>query len=74
MFQRNSDKTPRYILTTNFPEINKNTKIYYYSEAGKLGWGFRKINMDKKPFNLKKNKINCIEEPKFLRQVCLYKL
>ena len=69
----------KYFITTNFLDIKKNNKLNYYGIAANKGWGFRKINLNIEPFNLKKKLITSMLEPKCTwqgnskRYICLYK-
>jgi hypothetical protein len=64
----------KYLITTTFPKTETNKKLNLYSKAKDLGWGFREINIEKEPFNIK-NKIKCKKDiEKRNRYICLYKL
>ena len=45
------DSGSKYLLTTTFPEIKNNTDLS--NNQKNSGWGFRKINVELEPYNLK---------------------
>ena len=70
----------KFLITTCFLDVKTNKEIRHYGKAGHLGWGFREINLNVKPFNLQNKLLKYIEESAetthggFKRYICLYKM
>ena len=64
-------RSSKYFLSTTFKDVTENSEIDNYANIP--GWGYYKINLDIEPFNCKDYEIETVYEPKFQRNVSLYK-